>query len=343
MTPKLNAAFLGGGYMSQTHAKNLLKFPSVTLTAVCDTSLENCATLKETAPTIKAYTDFDQMLASEEIDILYVCLPPFAHNGQVEKAAAKGIHMFLEKPIALTVERGESMVATAKNANIITHVGYHMRYSKPAQELKKLVTSGKAGKPVLFHGSWECNSLHSPWWMHKDKCGGQVFEQVIHLYDMAVNFLGECETVSGYAANLTHTNVEGYTIDDNSVAVLKFKNGGLANITGSNSAVPDEWKTSFTVVCENVTARFTSQTEAIFYFTDKQPVEQVLVTSDKDNETIPPGVSLSNEMYYNETVAFLNAIAGISQENVPIEIGLHTLKMVDAVCRSNGKLINIFN
>jgi len=328
MTKNLNAAFVGGGYMSQTHAKNLLKFPYITLTAVCETSLENCTAIKEIAPNIATYTDFDQMLAAENIDILYICIPPFAHTGQVEKAAAKGIHLFLEKPIAITVEHGISMTDAVKKANVVTHVGYHMRYSKPAQELKKLVSSGKAGKPVLFHGSWECNSLHSPWWMHKDKCGGQVFEQVIHLYDMAVNFLGECETVSGYAANLTHTGVEGYTIDDNSVSMLKFKDGGLASITGTNSAVPNEWKATCTVVCENVTARFTSQTEAVFYFTDKNPVEQVTITSDSD-------------VYYEETVAFLNAIAGISNENIPIETGLHTLKIVDAVCRSNGELIQI--
>jgi len=328
MTKKLNAAFIGGGYMSQTHAKNLLKFPNVTITAVCETSLENCTALKEIAPGIATYTDFDQMLASEAIDILYVCIPPFAHNGQVEKAAAKGIHLFLEKPITITVEHGESMTDAVKKAQVITHVGYHMRYSKPAQELKKLISNGKAGKPALFHGSWECNSLHSPWWMHKDKCGGQVFEQVIHLYDMAVNFLGECEAVAGYTANLTHTNVEGYTIDDNSVATLKFKSGGLANITGTNSAIPNEWNVYCTVVCENITAKFTSQTEAVFYFTDKTPVEQVLVTSD-------------NDVYYDETVAFLNAIEGISNDIIPIETGLHTLKMVEAVCRSDGELIQI--
>ena len=329
MKRKLNAAVLGAGFMATTHMRNLLKFPEITIVAVCDTSIEGANAMKDIAPDITPYDDFDKMLAGEKIDILYVCIPPFAHNGQVEKAAAKGIHILLEKPIALTVERGESMLQSVEDAGVITHVAYHMRYGRAAQELKKLIETGVAGKPTLFDARYECNSLHSDWWRQKSMSGGQVFEQVIHLYDLAVNYLGEPDAVSGYIANLAHTDVADYKVEDTSISLLKFKNGGLASISGTNCAIPWNWKEPFTVVCENVTAKFSDTNNAVFYFTKEEPVREVEIKADDDR-------------YYAETEAFLSAVWGISHDEiVPISVGLKGLKIVDAVCKSNGSVINI--
>lgn len=329
MKKNLNAAFLGAGYMAQVHMRNLLKFPELTMTAVCDTSTQKASALKELVPTIVPYDNFDKMLDSEKIDILYVCIPPFAHNGQIEKAADKGIHIFVEKPMALTVERGESMLKSVEKANVVTQVAYHMRYGRAARELKKLIETGVAGKPTLFDARYECNSLHSEWWRQKSMSGGQVFEQVIHLYDLAVSYLGEPEAVSGYIANLAHTDVADYDVEDTSVSLLKFKNGGLASITGTNCAIPWNWKEPFTVVCENVTAKFSDTNNAVFYFTKEDPVREVEIKADDDR-------------YYAETEAFLSAVWGLAHDEIiPINVGLKSLKMVDAVCKSDGKVINI--
>ena len=329
MKRKLNAAFLGAGYMTTVHMKNLLKFPEITITAVCDTTIERANAMKDITPDVAPYDDFDKMLAEEKIDILYVCIPPFAHSGQVEKAAAKGIHIFIEKPIALTVKRGERMLQSVEDAGVITHVAYHMRYGRAARELKQLIETGVAGKPTLFDARYECNSLHSDWWRQKSMSGGQVFEQIIHLYDLAVSYLGEPDTVSGYIANLAHTDVADYNVEDTSISLLKFKSGGLASISGTNCAIPWNWKEPFTVVCENVTAKFSDTNNAVFYFTKEEPVREVEIKADDDR-------------YYAETEAFLSAIWGTSHnEIVPISVGIKSLKMVDAVCKSNGNVINI--
>jgi len=329
MKRKLNVAFLGAGYMTTVHMKSLLKFSEVTVIAVCDTAIERANAMKDIAPDIATYDDFDKMLASEEIDILYVCIPPFAHTGQIEKAADKGIHIFVEKPMALTVERGESMLKSAEDAGVITHVAYHMRYGRAARELKQLIETGVAGKPTLFDARYECNSLHSDWWRQKSMSGGQVFEQIIHLYDLAISYLGEPDAVSGYIANLAHTHVADYNVEDTSISLLKFKDGGLASISGTNCAIPWNWKEPFTVVCENVTAKFSDTNNAIFYFTKEEPVREVEIKADDDR-------------YFAETEAFLSAVWGIScDDTVPISTGLKSLKMVDAVCKSNGSAIKI--
>ena len=329
MKRKLKAAFLGAGYMTTVHMKNLLKFPEITITAVCDTSVEKASAMKDIVPDVTPYDDFDKMLAGESFDILYVCIPPFAHNGQIEKAAAKGIHIFVEKPMALTVERGERMLKSVEEAGVITHVAYHMRYGRAARELKKLIDTGAAGKPTLLDARYECNSLHSDWWRQKSMSGGQVFEQIIHLYDLAVSYLGEPDAVSGYIANLAHTDIADYNVEDTSISLLKFKDGGLASISGTNCAIPWNWKEPFTVVCENVTAKFSDTNNATFYFTKEEPVREMEIKADDDR-------------YYAETEGFLSAVWGISNDGVvPISVGLKSLKMVDAVCKSNGNVINI--
>jgi predicted dehydrogenase len=328
MEAKLNAALVGSGFTAQTHTKSLVKIPEVSVKAVCDINLEAAKAITALVPDVNVYDNFNVMLKNEKIDILYVCIPPFAHNGEVEKAAGKGIHIFLEKPIALTLERGESMVQAVKKAGVVTHVGYHMRYGKAVKDLKRLIESGEAGRPTLFDGCFQCNSLHADWWQAKDKSGGQVFEQVIHIYDLAMYLFGDVDCVSGYIANLAHKTAPGYTVEDTSVSLLKFKNGALANISGTNCPPPGRWDNPFSVVCENITAHFAANNDAVFYYTKKDPVQELHVKADPDPLF----------RYVEETKAFINAVRGISAENACIAEGLKGLKMVDAVSRSDGKL-----
>ena len=326
MKQKLQVGFLGAGYMGQMHAKLVAKLPGVRLAAACSAPADGAQAIAAIDPAAgtKVYTDFDVMLRETPLDVLYIALPPFAHNGQFEKAARKGIHIFIEKPIALDVKRGASMVRAAKKARIITQVGYHMRFGGAVQELKKLIDSGVAGTPTLLDARYECNSLHGPWWMDRSKSGGQVLEQVIHLYDMANFILGEPVAVSGCTANLCHRTVKGYTVEDTSAALLQFKGGALANISGSNCAVPMEWNSRVTVVCQHVTAHFTSHNQAEFIFTGGQEVKRTLCNSD-----VNP--------YELEDQAFFAAIRAHRKASPSIEDGLRSLSMVSGMQASAAR------
>ncbi len=326
MDRQVRVALLGAGYMGRLHADRLSKIPGVSLVSACSLPVKDAENLAASFPQwkINTYDDFDRMLEKESFDALYVCIPPFAHEGQVEKAAKKGIHIFVEKPIALTTERAASMVEAVKEAGVIAQVGYHMRFGAAVKELKKLMEDGTAGKPTLFDARYECNSLHTPWWRSKDKSGGQVFEQVIHLYDLSLFFLGEPELVSGFTANLCHTHIPDYTIEDTSVSAIRFKSGALANIAGTNNAVPMAWNNPFTVVCEKLTAFFTDANEAEFVFTAGEKPERKVVKGDRD-------------MYLEEDLAFIASIRGEGPRAAPIEEGYTGLRLVDAVVRSSMK------
>jgi predicted dehydrogenase len=279
---------LGMGNMGRAHAARLRKLPAVEIVALCSWPIDDAVNYNEANGTAyPMFSDFDAMLDAVSMDVLYVCLPPFAHNGQLEKAAERGIHIFEEKPIAISVERGQSMVEAVRRAGVKTQIGYHMRFGGAVKRLKQLIEDGTAGRPTLYSANYECNSLHTPWWIDVNKSGGQVLEQIIHLYDMALYLMGDAASVTGFVTNLCHADVPGYTVEDTSAVAIRFRSGALGTITGSNCAIPGRWDGHFRVVFENLVADFFDHDHGKLTFTKEGNREEILdfkteVTHDED-------------------------------------------------------------
>lgn len=318
----VKVAILGAGNMGKGHAKRL-KNAGAKVTCVCDKNAVARAQFMEDVQDekIREYDDFDEMLEKEEIQALFICIPPFAQNGQFEKAAAKGIHIFIEKPIALTTEIGKQMVQAAEENHIITRVGFHMRQGVAVKKLKKMIATGRVGKPVLFHGHYSCNSLHTPWWINVDLCGGQIFEQAIHVYDMCRNLMGDPKYVSGIMNNLCHSAVYGYSVEDVSASIAGFTNGAVASITANNCEVPGIWVGSFKAVYENVTVDFKDHNHAVFIYTDENPVKSEVVESEADP-------------YVDEVEEFICCIQEGNDTTCNIKEGYKSLCYVEKVVES---------
>lgn len=324
MEKVLKAAVLGMGNMGRAHAGSIMKMKDVELVALCSSPADDAKNFVENNHLdCQVFDDAYEMIEKVEMDILYICLPPFAHNGQLEAAADKGIHIFIEKPIALNLERGRRMVEAVKRNKVITQVGYHMRFGSAVGKFKKYLEDGTAGKPTLYMANYECNSLHGPWWRDVTKCGGQVFEQVIHLYDMSLYLMGDALSVNGYVANLCHQNVEGYTVEDTSVCNIRFANGTLGSISGSNCSIKNQWNGKFRVICEHMVADFTDHNHATFTFTeDENPrIEEV-------NEDV--------DATYKEDCSFVESVRCNKRSAADIVEGFKGLQLVSAVVKSSS-------
>ena len=319
---KIRVAMLGMGNMGTGHLDVLRQFDDVEPVALCSSRLEPAAQYNESRGTAyPIYTDFDRMLDEVEFDALFVCLPPYAHCGQIEKAAAKGVHIFTEKPLALNLERGESIARAVAESGVISQMGYHMRFGKAVRRLRELVDSGVAGRPTLYSANYECNSLHVPWWRDKSKSGGQIFEQIIHLYDMAYYMMGDVELVTGFIANVCHQDVPGYTVEDTSAVSLRFKSGTIGCITASNNAIPNRWVGIIKIVYENMVAELFDHNHARFTFTKE------------DNRV--EEVSGDDTSRYDEDRWFIDAIQGKRPQVSSIAEGLTGLKIVSGACQSS--------
>lgn len=313
----MRAAVLGAGGMGSLHAENLNQMEGVLLSAVCDTE-EAAAGQLASKYGAAAYTDFSEMLKNEKLDLLLICLPPFAHHGEAEQAARRGLHLFVEKPIDISSANARKTVEFVERTGVCTQVGYHCRFGGAVRELRSRIESGKAGRPVLFQGRYECNSLHSSWWRSREKCGSQLLEQAIHTYDMAIYLMGKPVFAAGQMANLCHKETPGYTIEDVSVSIIRFENGALGAISATNCAVPGKWKNPFTAVFENLTVDFSDPNHAVFY--------------DHDGDTtVETHVDCETNLYLAELEAFVEAVRTGKKSLCPLSQGYESLHLVEQV------------
>lgn len=335
-------AFLGTGGIARQHAARLNTLGGNEIVAACAaTPAEAEAFASQVAPEAKVHADFDSMLAEGGFEALYVCLPPFAHVGQEEAAAARGVHLFLEKPIALTLDRAHSIVDAAERAGVVTQVGFHMRFSGPVRRLHELVQTGEAGVPMLYSADYLCNAMHAPWWTDESKSGGQLVEQAIHLFDMACHLFGEPAGASAVMAKLGRPDVPSYTVEDTSATTVRMRSGAVASIRASNGAVPKEWRNPWRVVFQNVTAELAPDGSATVWHTRGLGAEHYWSSGEEVQvEHVPAGP----DAYLEQSRHFLQAVASGRPTMTPARQGLERLKLVLAAKRSaaeGGRVVSL--
>jgi len=171
------------------------------------------------------------MLNKENLDALYICLPPFAHAEQEIAAAERGIHLLVEKPVTLDPKQGRRVAAAIEQTGIISSSGYHWRYYNTVDRLQEILRERSIG---MVLGRWLGGIWDAPWWKDRNKSGGQMVEQVSHFFDLLRYLLGEVQSVSG---GLRHrgliNDVEGYNLDDVSTVNLRFESGVIGNVSAT--------------------------------------------------------------------------------------------------------------
>jgi predicted dehydrogenase len=325
-------AIIGCGGFAQTHGQIISNLPQLDLVACCDMDRSRAEAFSHqyAGGRAKLFTDFRKLFDQVKPDLVYIVLPPFAHTDEVQLAAERGIHIFIEKPIALTMKAANDMLRAVKRAGVKSQVGFMSRHAGAVEIVKAQLDSGEAGPPALFSGRFYCNSLHAPWWRDKSKCGGQVVEQAIHTYDICRYLLGKPTSVYCRQANLFHRDVPGYTVEDVSTSVITFENGALASIVATNNAIPNKWLSYWDLITQKRAIHFTDFNHATIHLTDSPAPTQLTIASDKD-------------AYLNETLDLLDAIENDSETRAPISEGAQSLRLVLAADRSakRGVPINL--
>ena len=278
---------------------------------------------------ISCYTDFTELL-DQKLDALFVCLPPDAPVPFCVQAAQAGVALFLEKPIALDVAGAEAVVQAIESASVLSQVGYHMRFRASVRRLKSLLESGAAGRGTLFTGRFYTNFRGPEWWANESRSGGQVHEQVIHIYDLALHLFGSVESASGFVANLVHESDPTYTVEDTSLGTLRFTSSAVASIAGSNAAVPNRFTPDWRVVCERASLEYRAtgdwrDKDTATLWTHAGPMTEMFET-EEFVETQDP--------YLLQAQRFLQTLRGEASEFAPAREGLEGIRIVAAVKES---------
>ncbi len=239
-TTRLKTAIVGCGKVAATHALAYQALPNSELVAACDVAPDRAQGFADKFQ-IKGYTDLAEMLQSEKVDVLSVCSQHTQHPAAVEIAAAAGVHVISEKPLAIDLGSCDRAIAAAPSAGIKLGVISQRRWYEPAQRMKDAIDAGKLGKPVLAIVTmlgWREPAYYrsDPWrgtW--KGEGGGVVVSQAPHYLDLLSWFMGPAVEMHGYWDNYNHPGIE---VDDTVVASVRFKSGGMASIVLSNSQRP---------------------------------------------------------------------------------------------------------
>ncbi|RKY23180.1 MAG: gfo/Idh/MocA family oxidoreductase [Planctomycetota bacterium] len=221
--------FLGTGLIAHQHMEILSRNPKAKMVAFCDINPEAA---RESAEKYggNAYTDYRAMLDSEELDAVYVCIPPFAHEGQEIEIARRGIHLFVEKPVTLDTELGERVAEAIEENGVISSVGYHFRYLDTVDLVRGILRERRIGMAL---GYWMSRIWKAPWWKIREKSGGQAVEQTTHIFDLARYLLGEVKEVYATRMRGLVNDVPDFRNDDMSCVMLKFENGAIGCITST--------------------------------------------------------------------------------------------------------------
>jgi len=223
---KLRAAFVGTGGRSWTHIGRLMEFEDVELAGFMDLIPERAREKQARAGQGKAYEDYVEMLEDAKPDVLYVCTSPDGHGLIEREAIARGIHLFIEKPMALDMALAEEINEAAKAKGLVTCIGFQDRYLDLVDQCRDWMGGRKAG---LVDGAWVGGLPGPPWYPKYATCGGQLLEQNIHIFDMLRYLFGEPAKVycSGGRGII---GMEGYDLHDYSSAVVTMQSGIVATL-----------------------------------------------------------------------------------------------------------------
>jgi predicted dehydrogenase len=229
MAQALRVAVIGPGFIAQRHLEVLSSEDDADLVGIVGRRLDGARTAASRFGG-RPYDDLERMLDAEHPDAAWVCLPPDQH-GAIELALAeRGIHMFVEKPLAADLETPLRIDEAIRAAGLIAGVAYHWRAMDTLREVEDAIAANPAR---LLTGHWH-DSLPGPaWWRDESRGGGQMVEQATHLVDLSRRLLGEATVVAATADRHAHPEHPEMTVPDVSTAIVRYDAGPVGAFTAT--------------------------------------------------------------------------------------------------------------
>jgi len=224
-------AMIGCGGIGGYHLSHFVQFKDIVeLAGFCDLIPERAESFVKQAGSGKAFTCYKQMYDEVQPDMVFICVNPTEH-GEIEfETIKRGIHFFVEKPVALCLDLAKEIRDAAKAKRLITASGFQCRYSNLNEPAKKFVKD----HPIVFIDCARIGGVAGVWWWRKRNwSGGQAVEQTIHQFDIIRYIYGEPDTVfsMGTRGFITNGEWDGYDQEDCSTTVVRFKSGITAHIS----------------------------------------------------------------------------------------------------------------
>ncbi len=322
---KLRVAVIGLGRISERHLNAFKQDNLATLIAVCDIKKDRADKISK-AYNAKCYYDYKEMLDSEELDAVQICLPHHLHVEASVYAIERGVNVLTEKPMAIDYESAKQAVDLAKKKGVLYGVILQNRYNAPTVFVKNALKSGKLGKIISVRSiaTWFRDDeyyLSSDWNGTWEKEGGGVLiNQALHTFDLA-NYMIDSEPilVEGNMSNRNHPSIE---VEDTFEGLIKYANGVrhcfyYTNNYGCNEPV------EIRLYCENGKATFSSNTATVIY--NNGEAEEI---KDDEEYALLDGKEYWGKQHFTQISEFYRACLGLEELQITGEEALKSHKII---------------
>jgi predicted dehydrogenase len=236
MSVPIRVCLVGAGRAGKVHAKSLVNHvPAAKLVGVVDSRAD---ALRDTGDQFGVDARFEALEAALdglEFDAAVIVTPTFTHRSLAVMAAEAGKHVFVEKPMALSIAECDEMLAAARRNAVFLQIGFMRRFAPEFVAAFERIQAGEIGRPMLIKSLSHGPGLPPPWARDLKKSNGLLAEVNSHDWDCVRWLMGsDPRRVYAEVANFKG-EARGVTTEhfyDNALVNIRFENGGLGSISG---------------------------------------------------------------------------------------------------------------
>jgi len=234
---KIRIASIGVGMIGHVHAKILSRMEECDYTGIAEFDPQAEGIAKQLGT--RFYEDYKEMIDKERPDGVAISVPNELHESIGCFCLQRGVHVFMEKPIASTISEAQALIESARESNVKLLIGHHRRFNPMVNATKEMIKKGELGDLVGISVLW---AMYKPseyfvageW--RKKKGGGPILINTIHEIDDLRYMFGEIERVYAETSNKTRK----FEVEDTVCVTVKFTDGVLASVLMSDTA-PSLW------------------------------------------------------------------------------------------------------
>ena len=232
----LKVAIIGAGAISTSHIEGYLQFTDrCKIVAISDLYSDKAqARIDKYGLDAIAVSDYKDLL-KEDIDLISICTPPYVHAEIAVDFLNAGCNVVIEKPMASSIKECDEINEAAQKSGKLVSVIAQNRFRNPLMKLKAVIDSGLAGKIVHSQVDslwWRGHCYYDLWWRGtwEKEGGGPTLNHAVHHIDALLWMRGRPSGVQAIMSNVAHDNAE---IEDLSIAILRYPDGTLGQVTSS--------------------------------------------------------------------------------------------------------------
>jgi len=307
---------IGVGSIGERHTRTFKATGRVDI-AICESNETLRRTVTERYGITRCYSGLDEALSRKDFEIVLIATPSHLHIPMARQCAEAGVHLFIEKPLSLSLDGIDDLMRIIERKKILSAVAYTYRSHPALRSMKEAIDSGRFGRPVQVVGTW---GQHFPkyrpayrqiYYTSRKTGGGAIQDVLTHAINAAEFLVGPVDRVMADAA---HQVLEGVEVED-TVHVITRHGRVMGCFSLNQHQAPNE--NTVTVVCEKGTARFDLNNARWQSMVEPEGGWKTEFEFSKERDDI----------FVNQANLFLDAVEGKGRVACTVAEGLQTLRV----------------